>query len=534
MMIPKNGITPRYVISAFKRRLWYIVVPFFVLSTGVVTFLIQAPRAYKSSTLILVQPQEIPADYVMSTVTTDPTARLNTLKEQALSRPRLEEIILKYDLYSDVRAQNTMFDAVEGMRKYVDVQVRETRGRNREPGSFEVSFEGNDPVKVRNVTAAIASLFIEDNLRLREMQATGTSDFLERELNRMKEVLRQREELVRKFKEENMGLLPEQMENNHRILAQLQQQLDGINANMQQIEDRKVLLQSQLNRIDSLQPVVASPASQSDARTDLMSLDELRRQLESLRSRYSERHPDVVRLTATIEKREQEHTTASSDAEAPESSRVPQLTEAERVVLSQREDLVTQLRLIDRELHALRGEKEKVQTEVEAYRRRIEEGPRIEQMFVDLRRGYDEAVRNYQSLLEKQLQAKLAENLERTQKGEQFRVLEPANLPHKPHKPDVMKTLAMGFMLALGCGMGLGYLREWMDGAFYDGKELETVVDLPVLICVPEVKTKAECRWDRIKTMGTAGVVVSMASVLFYALFVLWKMDPSVFPIPLG
>ncbi len=533
-MIPKNGITPRYVISAFKRRLWYIVVPFFILSTGVVTFLIKAPRTYKSSTLILVQPQEIPANYVMSTVTTDPADRLNTLKEQALSRPRLEEIILKYDLYPDVLAQKTMFDAVEGMRKYVDVQVRETRGRNREPGSFEVSFEGNDPVKVRNVTAAIAGLFIEDNLRLREMQATGTSDFLERELNRMKEVLRQREELVRKFKEENIGMLPEQMENNHRILEQLQRQLDTINANIQQIEDRKVLLQSQLNRMDSLQPVVASPAPQSDGRTDLMSLDDLRRQLENLRSRYSERHPDVVRLTATIEKREKEQISASSDADASEEAGGSRLTDAERIVLSQREDLVTQHRLMDRELRSLRDEREKVQTETHTYRRRIEDGPRIEQMFVDLRRGYNEAVRNYQSLLEKQLQAKLAENLERTQKGEQFRVLEPANLPHKPHKPDIMKTLAMGFMLALGCGMGLGYLRESMDAAFYDGKELETVVDLPVLISVPEVKTKAEHRWDRIKKIGTAGGLVSMATVLFYALFVLWKMDPSVFPIPLG
>ncbi|MBW2109561.1 MAG: hypothetical protein JRI36_12985 [Deltaproteobacteria bacterium] len=459
------------------------------------------------------------------------------MKEQIMSRPRLQEIIEKYGLYEKIRAKATLSDAIKTMKEHIEVEVKEVRGRNQAPASFEVSFDGEDPAKVRDVTAAIANLFIEDNLRLRERQAAGTSEFLERELERMKNVLREKEELVRKFKEENMGLLPEQMENNHRILAQLQQQLDSLNANLQQTEDRKVLLQGQLARMETLQPGSQAQGAQAGAAVENsaeLSLSELRRQLENLETRYSEKHPDVIRLAATIKKREKEQENAvQADTPSPQIS-ASDLSDSDRVLLAQREDLKIQLKLINKEILALRKEKENTEKEVEEYRRRIEDGPKIEQMFVDLRRGYDEATANYQSLLEKRLQAELAENLEKTQKGEQFRVLEPANLPEKPYKPDIMKILAMGLILGMGCGLGLVFLREYMDPTFCDDKELAGMIGLPVLISVPEVKTKTELRWCRAKGLGTIGILVFMASGLCYALFVLWKMDPRVFPIPFG
>lgn len=537
-MIPKDGMNMQYITGALRRRFWYIVLPFFVISTGAVAYCIKAPRIYKSSTLILVQPQEVPSDYVQSTVTSDATARLNTLKEQVLSRPRLAEIIKKHDLYSRIRSARTMYDAVEIMRKNVHVEVKESRSRRDvSPASFEISYEGQDPAKVRDVTAAIANFFIEDDLKLREQQATGTSRFLQRELERMKGVLRQKEELVRQFKEKNLGLLPEQMENNYRILTQLQQQLDSLNNNFQRTEDRKVLLQAQLGRIEAIPTAPPAAEAAEGGRVEdqaALSLGELRRQLDNLKSRYSDKHPDLLRLAATIAKREKEQETTISDSGSGETMARSHLSEAERVILAQREDLVTQLQLIDKEVRSLRAERKKTGNEIEKYRRRIEDGPRIEQMFVDLRRGYNEATANYQSLLEKRLQAELAENLERTQKGEQFRILEPANLPQKPVKPNILKILPLGFMLALCCGLGLAYVREHQDPTFRRSKDVESIIQVPVLVSVPFVAIKAEERWNLLKRASAVGAMVSMASVLFYALFVLWKMDPTVFPIPLG
>ena len=203
-------------------------------------------------------------------------------------------------------------------------------------------------------------------------------------------------------------------------------------------------------------------------------------------------------------------------------------------MLVQREDFLSQLKLIDKQLAALAKEKKKTSRQIAQYRDRIEEGPKIENMFVDLRRDYNQANNTYQALLQKKLQAELAENLERTQKGEQFVILDPANLPQKPFEPNVRKIFSVGFMLALACGFGLAFLREYLDPTFWSSKDLESAVELPVLVSVPVVTTNQQRRWNMLKMAGAAGALVSMTSVLFYALLVLWKTHPTAFPFPIG
>ena len=524
-MIPKDGMNLQYVKAAFLRRFWYIVLPFFAVSIATVGHCIKAPRLYKSSTLILVQPQEVPHDFVKPTVTSSAQSRINIVTEQVMSRPILEEIILQHNLYPEIRAAKTMYDAVEVMRKYISVVPKRTGGSRRgEPVSFEISYEGKVPAKVRDVTAAIANLFIEENLKVRERQALGTSNFLTRELERTRQDLRQKEELVRQFKEKYAGLLPEQMENNSRILSQLQQHLNAINEGLQKSMDRKVLLQRQGSDLATLG---------ASAQDHPATLEELRRQLKSLRLRYSDKHPDVIRLSVRIANLEKQQTVIpDTDSEEQDVSARPNDTQQAMHVGST--DLYTQLELIDKEIEKLRKDKEKTSKQIQKYRNRIEVGPKIENMFVDLRRDYNQAHGTYQSLLQKKLQAELAENLERTQKGEQLMILNPANLPQKPFKPDVFKILSMGFMLAIGCGFGLAFLREHLDPTFWSSRELESIVELPVLVSVPVVNTNSERRWNTLKRVGTAGALGSMISVLFYALFVLWKMDPTVFRFPLG
>jgi hypothetical protein len=198
-------------------------------------------------------------------------------------------------------------------------------------------------------------------------------------------------------------------------------------------------------------------------------------------------------------------------------------------MLLQREDFLSQLKLIDKQLVTLAKEKKKISRQITRYHQRIENGPKIEQMFVDLRRGYQEASGSHQSLLQRKMQAELAENMERAQQAEQFRILDYARLPEKPIKPDVKKILALGFMMALACGLGLAYVREYLDPAFLTAKDLEGVAQLPVLVSVPVVNTKQERSWNLLKKTGAAGALVSMASVLIYALFHLWKMEIMVF-----
>lgn len=527
-MLPKADITPQYFIAAFSRRLWYFVIPFFLCTTASLIYCIKATRLYESSSLVLVQPQEVPNDYVRSTVTSDVTSRLDSIRDEIMSRSRLEEIITKYNLYPTTIASASIDDSVKKMRKHISIRFNKPDAR-LPVTSFRVSFEGEDPKVVRDVTAALANLFIDYNFRLRAEQASGTTKFLERELVRMKESLREKEEAVRKFKEEHIGYLPEQMQNNYQILTQLQQHLDSTNTVLQKTEDRKVLLRTQLSKLETME----SDTIVTDGKGgEPVSLEGLQKELQTLQSRYSDRHPDVVRLKAIIAKIENDAQGGEPVTESEgTSSSIPNHGGARTLMRVQKEDLLAEVTLIDKELVSLREEKKKTQSQIEEYRHRIESGPKIEQMFVDLRRDYDQANNNYQSLLQKRLQAELAENLERTQKGEQFKMLDFANLPDKPSKPDIPRILGLGFMLALGLGFGLALLREYIDPTFWSHKEVEGALEIPVLVSVPIIQTEKEKRWGMYRTAGTLCVLLIMGSTLLCALFILWKTDPTFLPL---
>jgi polysaccharide chain length determinant protein (PEP-CTERM system associated) len=524
-------MTPEYVFAALRRRFWYVVFPFFAIALMTVLYCIKAPRVYKSSSLILIQPQEVPTEYVQPTITTNIHARLSVITEQVMSRSRLEEIIKKHNLYPKIRSKSTLYDATERIRKDITLDIKDGGKRGRRlgsPAAFQVTFEGRQPTVVRDVTAAIANLFVDYNFRIRAEQAAGTTKFLDRELTRTKDELRQKEEAVRQFKEENMGLLPEQMENNYRILAQQQQHLDSVNNALQQTEDRKILLQTQLSGLETMSS--AAPAGEEGTDLQPVTIEEAQEQLKFLRTRYSERHPDVIKLKAMIENMEKEDqidtsaTEGDSDGSSP-SSRTRSLMEI------QKQNLLVQLKMVGKEIDSLRQVREKTRNQILIYQRRIEGGPRTEQMFVDVRRDYERASENYQSLLKKKLQAELAENLERTQKGEQFTILDPANLPQKPFKPNVPKILTAGLFLALAAGLGLGGLREYVDPAFWNSKELESFLELPLLVSIPLIPSERERRRKVLKMAAAACVLLVMSTTLLYALFILWKRNPGLLPL---
>lgn len=529
-MIPKDGITSQFLIAAFRRRFWYFVLPFFAIIMAMVVYCIRAPKTYKSTATILIQPQEVPAAYVSPTVTSGVQSRLNAITEQIMSRSRLKEIINNFDLYPKIRAAGSASIAVNKMRKDTRLKFKGGDGPPGQsvPTAFEVSFTGGDPAKTSAVTNTIANLYIDYNFRLRAEQAAGTTKFLEREVERMKEALRQREEAVREFKEKYIGFLPTQIQNNYQILNQLQKQLDSINTTIQKTEDRKILIKEQLAKLDTLEKGTTVTTSTGQ---EPVTLEGLRQQLQTLQSRYSEKHPDVIRLKATIANLENQEERSAANTKSSDADSSQQGNATQRLLQVQKDDLLAQLRMIYKDILSLQKAREKTVLEIEKYRQRIESAPKIEQMFVDLQRDYNQANNNYQSLLQKKLQAELAENLERTQKGEQFTLLDKAPVPRKPFKPDIQKKLMMGLMLALGSGLGLAFLREYLDPAFWTQKEVESMLQLPVLVSIPIIQTDGEKRWSMCKKTATVCILVVMSSTLLFALFVLWKKNPTLLPL---
>jgi polysaccharide chain length determinant protein (PEP-CTERM system associated) len=479
-----------------KRRKYWVIIPFLVVLLGGLGYYLRAPKVYEAETLILVQAQKVPQDFVRSIISEDVEDRLRTITQQVTSRTNLEKIISEFRLADNVHGSPSLEGVVEAVRKRIKIDVKGGRGGS---SAFTISFRGKDPKKVAQVANALASNFISQNLEIRESQALGTSSFLADELESVREQLMEKEEQLKKYREHYMGGLPEQLNTNLAMLERLQAQSDQLHSNMRDAENRKITIQQSLDEAEKRSREVAVDISgQGQEARDLTSL---RNELASLRARYTENHPDVIRLKKIIEELE----TAKPDTTGGKVS-------GERVLSRTEQSLMQQLRDIDLEILSLRDEIRKVDSQSRLYQRRVEETPKREQELLTLQRDYENLKELYDSLLNRKLEADIAVSMEKKQKGEQFRVIDPAKVPTSPIEPDVRRIFLMTIALGFGLGAGLAYLLEMMDTSYRDPDEVEKELKVPVLVSIPIRHTEREIKAQRIKeTLKAASVAVGFA-----------------------
>jgi polysaccharide chain length determinant protein (PEP-CTERM system associated) len=512
-----------YIGMALRRK-WYIILPFVVCIVGSFGVYKYLPKIYKTTTLILVQPQTVPENYVRSTITDSVVSRLNTISQEILSRTRLENVIQEFNLYADIRNKAPMETIVEMMRKTIEVKVESRSQNERTQNSFSISYEGREPRTVMMVTNKLASLFIEENLRVRESQAERTSEFLGKELSALEEKLRIKDTDIRNIKEKHMGQLPQQLDANLRVLERLQEQLKTTSESSRAAEDRMMLLRNQIETLKERSRVtVQRPRSQSLPGTEEMGgsfgsgqapedpvvvqLSQLKRDLTTAQSKYTENHPDVIDLKrkianleprvkeilakqkAELEKEKAERLTRQKELRTQRQANAvqdiaPDMDPAAERLFTQYSDQYNEAQL---ESKRLRSEEKNLKEQIAVYQKRIEETPKREQELALLTRDYDLMRTNYQSLLDKRMQAQMAQNLEMKQQGEQFRVLDPARLPEKPVKPDRNKILLMGAVIGLALGFGLVWLRESFNPTFHTLADLEATLGIPVIATLPNL-----------------------------------------------
>jgi uncharacterized protein involved in exopolysaccharide biosynthesis len=395
-----------------------------------------------------------------------------------------------------------MEEIVEIMKEKIHVKVRR-------PDAFSISFEGKDPETVMNVTNKLASMFIQENLKFRESRVEGTSQFISRELQTVESSLKKKDEMLRRYKEKNMGQLPQQLEANLRLLDRLQEQYRITSENLRAAEDRMVFLQSQIEqKVDEQSERRRSLATSSGKRALaqresgledplVIQLNALRRELALAEAKYTGNHPDVADLKRKIadlvskmkkqgeerERRLNDLKERPGDMVADRSSEGPSLESDlanERLIFQYKGQFTD----TQADVRRFKGELESLQEEIALYRKRIEDTPKKEQEMVNLTRDYDLLKGQFQSLTDKKYQAQMAENLERKQQSEQFMVLDPARCPEKPFKPNLPNLLAMGAFFGLVAGLGLAWFRESMDRSFYEVSDVENYLKLPVVATI--------------------------------------------------
>lgn len=490
--------------AVWRRRRW-LAIPMFVVpmtaATSVVAFV---PNLYQSTATVLVDRQQVPEAFVRSTVTSELETRLRSISQEILSRSRLDSVINRFGLYAKLRAAQPPEAIIERMREDIRLDLRGSDPQRR--GStiaFAISYRGPDPDTVALVTNTLASSYVEENLKARERQATGTSQFLKAQLQEARKRLDDQERQVSQFKRRNIGELPQQMETTLGIIDRLDAQL-RLNLDHQgRLRERREMLAKR----GAQMPLIPDDRSgNSGDRLGLPpespadTLARMQQELRQLRIRYTDKHPDVVRVRIAIAELEKE----LSDSPPPAAK-------------ATREGRPGPRDEIDAELGVLKTEEKRLRDSIATGVRRVQNTPQLEQELKELSRDYESTRELYASLSKRLEEAELSESMEQRQKGEQFRILDPALPSAVPAAPNRLRLLLLSGVLSLGLAVAVVVLAEGRDTSFHSRETLRSfttvrVISLPRIVLDTDVRRQ---RWHfSLAATGTAlalGLIVVIA-----------------------
>jgi len=479
----QRELTPADYIAMLRRR-WILILIFALigapLAYGISRFL---PNRYKSQTLVLIEPPNVPTTFVPQVDMTSIGQRLASMQQQILSRTRLEPIVRQFGLYSEDMNKVPMDQLVARLQKAIDVtpvQPMIETGVRDLPGFF-VSVSLDNPRNAQVVCTAVTSMFIEESLGIQQRHAAQTTQFLSEQLVEAKANLDAQDAKLAAFKSRYIGSLPDDEQTNLNLLTGLTSQLDAANQALARAQQDKSFAESMLT-----QQVAAWQASQNGHNPDTLEqqLAAMQNQLASLQLRYTDDYPDVVKAKSDVAALKREI------AESADGKTAPDLGKAQKssVEPGQITQWRTQIHTAELMIAEKTREQEQIKKQIELYQGRVQGSPVVEEQYKELTRGYQTALDSYNDLLKKRSESAMSGELNREQQGEQFVVLDPANLPDTPSFPNRPLFALGGLAGGLAVGLGLAFLLETQDTSLRTERDVEVSLRLPVLSMVPAIE----------------------------------------------
>ncbi len=468
-------------VKRILRRFWWIptITTVFCGTLGVAAAVL-LPKRYNSEAMILVKLPTVPADIVKPIITGDLSHRLASMQEQILSRTRLQPVIDKFHLYEKDRTKLSDEELVGRLRNSVKITPLEPmQGTdNRQMPGFYVAVEFNNPELAQQICSEITSMFLEQNSKEREQQASRTTSFLTQQLEEAKGKLNEQDAKLAQFKRQYLGSLPEEEQTNLSLLTGLNSQLEANTQALSRAEQDRAFNESLLSAQET--SAKASPTGQNPDATQV-ELDTLKKQLAISLARYTPKHPDVVKLQSQIEELEK-HQSESLRPGSPANDVRPSVSAS-----PQAQQLRAKIRQDEINIADLTKRQEQIQGQTRELQARVKASPVVEQQLKELTRNYQTASDFYNDLLKKRETSAMATNLEQQLDSEQFNVFDPPRVPEKPSSPNQVMLAGGGFGSGLAVGLGLLYLIAFNDKSLHTERDVEQCLKLPVLTLIPEL-----------------------------------------------
>lgn len=504
------------ILIILRRRGLFFAIPFIFIALIGAMIVMVLPAQYASTGTILVESQQIPEELVRSTITGYAQERIETIKQRVMTRNRLLTVADDFSLFD----KDTSLSASERARKMRDkLRVRLiTAERKRGSSSdgtiaFTVSFQHSDASKAHKVANRFMTLFLDEDVRSRTVGASNTTEFFERETQRLRGSVAEIEQRIADYKSENSDALPEQYDMQLNMLERVRRDVNSIRSNLAQLEEERRFLENQ----------IMSGAS-NDTQISIQ-IAQLEADLARLRATYQDGYPEIIAkrnelaslkrsiapsgnfkaLQTDLENADRELIALERSGDAtPELIAKAELKiENAREALSEKiaqevsktgADSATfqlegRLTVINNRIRMLKRQETAQIAEIAKLEERINKTPAVERGLAGLSRDYDNVFREYQDMLSKQQAAQLAENLEENQQAEKFSILEPALFPDEPTSPDRPKLLVLSVAFALAAGFGIAMIAEIMMQTLRGRTHISNIIGGAPIAVIPYIDT---------------------------------------------
>ncbi|MCA9511510.1 MAG: hypothetical protein R3E88_19670 [Myxococcota bacterium] len=421
-----------------------------LVGVGVTAFLVATWKpVYVAKASILVASQQIPQEFVRTTVPEDPFSRLNAMVSEVLSRQKLVALIEEFELYGDMRAQMPLEEVVGTMRSKITIQAQGGQRHNTGETArvYMISYEADDPKVAAAVANRLAGLFLEAGIQSRMERAEEISRFLRQELKRSEELLREQNRAIAEFNEQYRGELPSELGANLQKLERLQQQKQSLEVQIMDAEAR-----------------IATLPATNDPNSPEARLAALRQRYDAELAVHTDEHPTVIALRRQIEA-----------LEAAVAGSTSLGTSHSALVLGAQQQIAT-----------LRTQLANVEGELAVLDSRVARTPKRGEELAALTEKASVSREKYLDFLRKVNAAELAQTLENAQQGAQVSILDRAFPPRTPESSRTRRILT-GIAAIFGLALGAGLFREFLDPVLVHSDQAEKITGLPELGSVAHI-----------------------------------------------
>ena len=544
------------VILKRRRGAMLITMLALVIITTLVAFLF--PATYRSTATILIEQQEIPQDFVRSTITTFADQRLQVIQQRVMTYSNLFQIIDQFDLYPEMLEKEPREVVLEEIRDAISLDIISADVIDPRSGrptqatiAFNVSFDHESAGLSHKVAQKIMDLFLEENIKQRTQKAKEATSFLEEEANKLEQQIAELEEELAVFKKGNVEKLPELVSMNITLMDRTDQEIKRVDEQLRALKERKIYLESELAQMSPTEALYSEQGDRLLGTSDRLKV--LRIQLAQISGIYSEDHPDILRIKREIKALETEeggNSTSSKDirtelqvleqqlqqaklkyssdhpdvksleksirsmeqalANNPVAPAYPQRSEISNPAYSQ---LLAQLEATNAEISSLKVSRASLQAKIGTLERRLIESPEVERKYRALAREYDTAGAKYVDVKAKLSEAKIGESLEMGKQSEKFTVIEPPLYPQQPVSPNRPAILLLGILLSAALAFGVALIREMLDDAIYDRATVLSVTGLMPIAVLPTIYTADELSKNTYKKILIGSLIVMAITV---------------------